>query len=223
MTVGYVFDLDRTLVTYEPDIPGIFREACESAGVEPTEAAEEAVRAGFLETFAQFEADPYVGAARAVREAGVDVDPASFAETYVDTELEATHVPEGIPELLEGLDPVGVVTNGYGPVQRRKLERTGLAELVDCVVCADDVGAFKPADPPFDAVTRALDADEYVVVGDNVEYDIQPAVEREYRTVLVGADGSREGAVDGDAGLADHHLEDPSDLATLPDLLGNGA
>ena len=28
MTTGYLFDLDETLVTYEPEVPGIFRNAC---------------------------------------------------------------------------------------------------------------------------------------------------------------------------------------------------
>ncbi len=209
MTTGYLFDLDETLVTYEPEVHGIFRTACEKAGVEPTADAVEAIGPGYVETFVEFEESPYVGAARAAREAGLDVDPASFADTYVETELESTHVPEGVPELLASLDRVGVVTNGYGPVQRRKLADVGLDTHVDAVVCADDVEAFKPADPPFDAVTDALDASEYVMVGDNVDYDIRPAAERGYRTVFVGEDPAADG-------LADHRVADPSALPTVP-------
>lgn len=213
MTVGHLFDLDRTLVTYDPGVPGIFRAACEDAGVEPTDEAAEAIVPGYVETFVAFEESPYLGAARAASEAGMDVDPEPFADTYVAAELEATSVHDGVVDLLSSLEHVGVVTNGYGPVQRRKLEAVGLAPHVDAVVCADDVGAFKPADPPFDAVTDALDADEYVMVGDSVEYDVRPAAERGYRTVLVGGgDG-----YDGD--LPDHRLADPADLPTLPSLL----
>ena len=203
VTTGYLFDLDETLVTYEPEVPGIFRNACGKAGVEPTEAATEAIGHGYVETFVEFEESPYVGAARAARETGLEVDPESFADTYVETELEATHVPDGIPELLSSLELVGVVTNGYGPVQRRKLAASGLDEHVDAVVCADDVGAFKPADEPFDAVTDAVAAEEYVMIGDNVDYDIRPAAERGYRTVFVGED---------DADLADHRVDHPSEL-----------
>ena len=32
VTTGYLFDLDETLVTYEPEVPGIFRNACGKAG-----------------------------------------------------------------------------------------------------------------------------------------------------------------------------------------------
>jgi len=209
MTTGYLFDLDETLVTYEPEVPGIFREACRTAGVEPTTAATEAIGPGYVETFVEFEESPYVGAARAAREAGLDVDPARFADVYVETELEATHVPDGVPDLLASLDRVGVVTNGYGPVQRRKLSATSLDTHVDGVVCADDVEAFKPADEPFDAITDAVDAREYVMVGDNVDYDIRPAAERGYRTVFVGEDDATEG-------LADHRVADPADLHSVP-------
>ncbi|MFQ3318074.1 MAG: FMN phosphatase YigB (HAD superfamily) [Natronomonas sp.] len=208
MTVGYLFDLDKTLVTYDPDVPGIFRDACTKVGVEATEAATEAIGSGYIETFVEFEESPYLGAARAARDTGLDVDPEQFADTYVETELESTHVPNGVPELLESLDTVGVVTNGYGPVQRRKLAETGLDAHVDAVVCADDIEAFKPADAPFDAITEAVPAEEYVMVGDNVEYDIEPAADRGYRTVFVGD------AAEGD-GVADYRVETPAELGSL--------
>ena len=207
MTVGYLFDLDETLVVYDPERAGIFRDACRRAGVEPTDDAAEALGPGYVETFAAFEESPYVGAARAAREAGLEIDPERFAETYVEAELAATHAPEGLGELLASLERVGVVTNGYGPVQRRKLAVTGLADHVDAVVCADDVEAFKPADAPFDAVTDAVPADDYVVVGDNVDYDVRPAADRGYRTVFVG---------DGDGGPANHSVPEPAAIPTAP-------
>ncbi len=207
MTVGYLFDLDETLVVYDPERRGIFRDACRRAGVEPTDDAAEAVGPGYVETFAAFEESPYVGAARAARDAGLEVDPDSFAETYVEAELAATHVPDGIGSLLASLERVGVVTNGYGPVQRRKLAATGLADHVDCVVCADDVEAFKPADAPFDAITDAVPADDYVVVGDSVDYDVRPAADRGYRTVFVGDDRPDE---------ADHRVPEPAAIPSAP-------
>jgi FMN phosphatase YigB (HAD superfamily) len=206
---GYLFDLDETLVTYEPSVPGIFRNACAAAGVEPTTTAAEAIGPAYVETFVEFEESPYVGAARAAVDGGLDVDPERFAETYIAAELDATHAPAGVPELLASLESVGVVTNGYGPVQRRKLEACGLDAHVDAVVCADDVEAFKPADPPFDAITDAIDASSYVMAGDNVDYDIRPAADRGYGTVLVG---EADAAVD----LADHRVADPAELDTVP-------
>ena len=216
MTVGYLFDLDETLVTYDPGVPGIFRNACASAGVEPTDSAREAIGPGYVETFKEFEESPYLGAARAARETGLAIDPEPFAERYIEAELAASHVPSGTVELLSELSPVGVVTNGYGPVQRRKLAELGLDEQIDALVCPDDVRAFKPDDTPFDAVTEALDADEYAMVGDSVEYDIRPANERGYRTVLVG-----EQSVDGDDPVSapDVRIDGPSALWRLRNLL----
>lgn len=215
MTVGYLFDLDRTLVTYDPEVAGIFRKACDAADCRPTDECREAFRSGYVETLSAFEGDPYVGAARQAVEAGLETDPERLASAYVEAELAATEVPAGVPELLADLSPVGVVTNGYGPVQRRKLDETGLEADVDAVVAADDVGAFKPDPAPFDAVTDRLAADEYVMVGDSVTYDVAPAADRGYLTVLVGeSDASGEGHA-----VADHRLSAPDDLSTLPDLL----
>ncbi|CAI49682.1 HAD superfamily hydrolase [Natronomonas pharaonis DSM 2160] len=207
MTVGYLFDFDRTLVTYEPDIPGIFRNACEAVGVEPPDDAADIIRTGYVETFCAFDESPYLGAARAARDAGLDVDPERLAEAHIEAELAATTVPDGVGDLLASLSSVGIVTNGYGPVQRRKLAETGLEPHVDAVVCADDVEAFKPDNAPFDAITAALPAGDYVMVGDSVEYDIRPAAERGYRTVYVG---------DGDAAEADICLSSPAHLPALP-------
>lgn len=218
MTVGYLFDLDETLVTYDPGVPGIFRNACESVGVEPTARAQEAIGPGYVETFREFEESPYVGAARAAREAGLSVDPETFAERYVEAELTASHVPTGTRELLASLSSVGVVTNGYGPVQRRKLTEAGLEEQVDALVCPDDVGEFKPDDAPFDAITAALDADEYVMVGDSIEYDVRPANARGYRTVLVGDETADVADSAGDS-VPDIAIEEPEALATLLDRL----
>lgn len=217
MRSGYLFDLDGTLVTYDPGTPGIFENACREAGVEPTEAALEAIGPGYVETFREFEESPYVGAARAAREAGLAIDPRTFAAHYVEAELAATRVPDGTANLLSELSPVGVVTNGYGPVQRRKLSETGLDDRIDAVVCADDVEAFKPDDEPFDAIEAAIDASEYVVVGDSIEYDVQPANERGHRTVFVGPDTETGGEADGSGSDAtpDIRLEDPSELASL--------
>jgi putative hydrolase of the HAD superfamily len=212
MTVGYLFDLDKTLVTYEPEVPGIFRNACAEVGVEPTSDVVDVLASSYVETFLEFEESPYLGAARAARDAGLDVDPESFAATYVDAEIEATTVPEGVPELLSNLERVGVVTNGYGPVQRRKLAEKGLDSHIDALVCADDVEAFKPDDAPFDAITDAVPAEEYVMVGDNVNYDIRPAADRGYRTVFVGDAADAQD-------LADHRVSDPSDLATMPTVM----
>lgn len=220
MTVGYLFDLDETLVTYDPGVSGIFRNACESAGVEPTERAREAIGPGYVETFREFVESPYIGAARAAREAGLSIEPDAFADCYIEAELAASSSPAGIRELLSNISPVGVVTNGYGPVQRRKLAETGLSEHVEALVCPDDVGGFKPDDAPFDAVTAALGADEYVMVGDSIEYDIRPANARGYRTVLVGGEtvDVSNGQPD-EASVPDIEIDGPKALARLLDQL----
>ena len=106
---------------------------------------------------------------------------------------------------------LGVISDVHGNLPA--LEAV-LADMppVDALVCADDGEAFKPDDAPFDAITDAVPAEEYVMVGDNVNYDIRPAADRGYRTVFVGDAADAQD-------LADHRVSDPSDLATMPTVM----
>lgn len=74
--------------------------------------------------------------------------------------------------------PRVIVTNGRLPQARRKLDKCGLTALFAGLVTPDDCGASKP-DPRIFA--HALDllgvkANEALMVGDDLEADIQPAL-----------------------------------------------
>ncbi|MES3516492.1 MAG: HAD family hydrolase [Natronomonas sp.] len=221
LPTGYLFDLDETLVTYEPSLPAVFRAACDSLGVPPEAGSFETFQSGYVETFVGFDGDPYRGAAEAVEESGVDVDPEALKRAYIERELNATTAPDGIADLLESLPGVGVVTNGYGPIQQRKLTRVGLDGVVDRLVAPDEVGAFKPDPRPFDAAAEALQADSYVMVGDSYEKDVTPAAERGYRTVLVGGEayGPNGEAATLDGPKPDLRIGSPAELPSLLDRL----
>jgi putative hydrolase of the HAD superfamily len=90
-----------------------------------------------------------------------------------------SHVPSivpapGVPELLESLNGrtrLGLVSDGYASVQRRKFEALGLAVYFDAVVFSDELGRafWKPSPRPFEVVAEALGVDpsECVYVSDN--------------------------------------------------------
>lgn len=92
-------------------------------------------------------------------------------------------------DALAGDHPLGVVTNGHGPNQRRKLEATGLDGYVETMVSPEQVESFKPDPPLFEEAMRRLPADEYVVVGDSIDADVRGADDLGLRTVLVGDGG----------------------------------
>lgn len=210
---GVLFDLDLTLVTYEPAVPGIVAATCAGLGLPADEATVSRFGERVRVRFAEFRGDPFVAAARdLVRDADWSVRPERFAARLKRTELDAMSVPAGVREGVAAVaadHPVGVVTNGYGPVQRRKVERAGLSQHVDAIVTPSEVRALKPDLALLRAGAGALSADRFVVVGDSVDGDLEPALALGFDAVLVGGRDDRALAC----------LAGPSDLAALPRVL----
>jgi putative hydrolase of the HAD superfamily len=212
MTTAVLFDLDRTLIQYEPALPGIFRDALAELGLTPAADRFEHFRDRFLVHFAGFEGDPFVSAATDhAREYDLPVGGERLAEAFLDAERDAARVHPGVRSGLDALadHPLGVVTNGYGPVQRRKLAATGIDHYFATVVTPDSVGAFKPDHAMFEAAVERVPADAYAVVGDSVEADVLPANELGFRSVLYGDADDR----------ADACVSDPGDFGRIADLL----
>lgn len=98
-----------------------------------------------------------------------------------------SHQPEirpfsGVPELLAMLRHtfrLGLVSDGYFEVQKRKLAALGLEDCFDAVVFSDALGrdAWKPDPRPFQAVLEKLSvtAGEAVYVADNPAKDFRGA------------------------------------------------
>jgi HAD superfamily hydrolase (TIGR01549 family) len=186
------FDLDGTLVGYAVPFPDLVERALRECGVDPTTDR----LSGFLSALdGAFEAaadDPYVAAAADV---GVE-GPESLASTLVDREVEATEPTTGARETLGRLADrdrdLGVLTNGVGRVQRRKLAACGLDEFVDAVVVSGEVGARKP-DPRIFRIARARlggGGPDPVFVADDLERDLRPAVETGFDGLLYDPEGT---------------------------------
>ncbi|MBN2021472.1 MAG: HAD family hydrolase [Pirellulales bacterium] len=104
-----------------------------------------------------------------------------MVRVYREHEPTLTPYPETAP-LLEQLRRhyrLGIVTDGYLEVQRRKVKASGLAGLFDEIVYSDQLGrdAWKPSPRPFililDKLTTA--AHQAVYVGDNPLKDFRGA------------------------------------------------
>lgn len=93
---------------------------------------------------------------------------------------------------LRGRVFVGLITDGYADLQRRKLERLELARWFDRVQISEEVGTCKPFARTFrlslDAA-RVLPA-EAVMVGDNANSDVRGALGVGMRAVYLDAAAS---------------------------------
>ncbi|MGH7911106.1 MAG: HAD family hydrolase [Candidatus Dormibacteraceae bacterium] len=71
-----------------------------------------------------------------------------------------------------------ILTNGTIDPQRGKIEKHGLAELVDLVVVSEEIGVHKPSSEAFHQVLAPLgvEADRAAMVGDDLHNDIEGAL-----------------------------------------------
>lgn len=103
--------------------------------------------------------------------------------------------------------PLGILTNGDRTQQLQKIDRFGLSDFFDAIVCSSDLPHGKPHPIAFEAATSALgyQGADVLMVGDNVENDVRGALAAGLRAVLLDRDGRYE---DGDLDV----------IATLDDL-----
>lgn len=100
-----------------------------------------------------------------------------MVQVYRQHNPQITPYPE-VPELLQRLRPryrLGLVSDGYAEVQRRKLAALGLTSCFDVLVFSDEWGreAWKPNSQPFEIVLEKLGVtgSEAVYVADNPTKD----------------------------------------------------
>lgn len=186
MTLAAIFDLDDTLYHERQYNVSGFR------AVGAHLRAERGIE-GFAETCLDlFErgvrADMFEHAARAL---GVQVDVAELVKVYREHRPALTLFADAREVLgrVRGRYPLGLLTDGYGGVQRIKVAALGIEPLFDSVVYSDDLGraAWKPSPEPYLRTMRNLDgrADRFVYVADNPTKDFVAARRLGWRTVEV--------------------------------------
>lgn len=187
------FDVDGTLVRWTGDYTDIVAEAFASVGVDPTDDRIDAYNEHFFRHFGDFADDPYRRAFADVCEAhAVDADPAELADALVAAEFSAVEPVPGVERAVDRLvddHRLGILTNGVPEVQFGKVEDVGLLEHFDVRVASHDpaIEATKP-DPAIYAAARSrVDAETYVMVGDDREPDIDGAQAQGFETVHVDA------------------------------------
>ncbi|MCM1337099.1 MAG: HAD-IA family hydrolase [Candidatus Amulumruptor caecigallinarius] len=82
---------------------------------------------------------------------------------------------------------VGVMSNGFAEVQQRKLEVTGLDDMIDLMVLSDDIGINKPDPRLYEyAMERAGESAPaaQLMIGDNVNTDIAGALAAGWQALL---------------------------------------
>ncbi|MEO6939372.1 MAG: HAD family hydrolase [Candidatus Kapaibacterium sp.] len=81
----------------------------------------------------------------------------------------------------------GIISNGTGVQQRRKLEKTGILDHFEVVVISQEVGAWKPEVEIFEHAARVANRTkaECYHVGDNLAHDIHGALGAGFRPIWI--------------------------------------
>ncbi|MBV0925292.1 HAD family hydrolase [Halomicroarcula limicola] len=179
MTTALCFDLDGTLVHRTEPHEAVTRATLDAHGFDATDALVRIAEETFRAAKRDLEPNPFERSMRAVvAEAGGDGDPETMVETLRERAYATTEVPDAARESLSALgedEALGVITNGTREWQVGKLEHHGLLDAFDAVVTSYEAGAHKPDSAPFDLLRERLPADEYVMVGDDYEADVEGA------------------------------------------------
>ena len=180
MTTALCFDLDGTLVHRTESYDEVTRATLADHGIDPDEALVGTARETFWRALEAMEPDPFEQAmATVLEQSGEEGDPAAMVETLREHAYATTAVPDGARESLDSLgsgdDSLAVVTNGVTDWQVGKLEHHDLTDHFEAVVTSYEAGAHKPDSAPFDLLRERVPADEYVMVGDDYEADVEGA------------------------------------------------
>ena len=110
---------------------------------------------------------------------GLRGDPHQMCEDYMKTLPEQVFLVDGATELVQQLSskvPVVIVTNGIGPVQHHRLEKSGLKPFIELMVISEECGYSKPDRRIFEYTFNKMNTSHkdanIVMVGDKLETDI---------------------------------------------------
>ena len=186
---GVVFDLDETLIDRRASIAIYAETFYQTFNDLIADDADE-----FIDTFIQLDGNGYVARDQLFQSLTSHIDHESLNQQAIEDHFHShawknpTLVPgaiSGLTRLRENGIPLGLVSNGRTHNQLRKIQRTGLDDLLDSCIISEAFGAKKPDPRVFEAAANELDIDATAswFVGDHPELDIQGAAAVGFSTI----------------------------------------
>lgn len=181
MSTAVFFDLDGTVIEFTKPYGEVIEETLTARLGHSTAKLVETYHEHFFEAFMAIEPEPYLTGMQAVCvKTSSDTAPETLVSELREREIAMTAVSDDARKLFESLAErhhLGIITNGVPEWQKAKLQYHDLLELFETVVVSYEAGAHKPDPAPFEMAKTRVDADTYVMVGDDYEADIEAARE----------------------------------------------
>lgn len=145
----------------------------------------------------------------------------SMVDIFETTMLESTRpYPDAhatLDALREGGIALGIITNGYTVMQRKKIEHHGFLDRVHHVLVSEAVGAHKPDPRIFQEALSRVDVPPHqaIMVGDHTTNDIGGAIGAGLAAALYDPEGDRIAPL-----REDEHAPQPTHvIARLAEIL----
>lgn len=188
MSCAIYFNLDGTLTRHDLAFEDVYADAIDAASLDALADRYEDYTDAFFSYFQNGWAFPRRQAIQKIMTGeGIDDTGQSdaFATAWEDAEADRTSFRDGAARLLQQLDghALGVVTNGTGRLQRKKLEQDGVKDLFDAIVISSEIGTVKPNKAFFHVAQESLDAETRVIVSHDLKRDLGPAKQLGFHTV----------------------------------------
>ncbi|MFB6115890.1 MAG: HAD family hydrolase [Candidatus Nanosalina sp.] len=173
------FNLDLTLTEMDRSFDECLGETLKELGVPEKRIEPERYSEIFFELFEDMKPEPRRKAFRKYfKENEIDESPDKASRIYREKELDAVTPVDGLSDVLEQLSnsiELGVVTAGTAELQRKKLEKLGLEELLDNVMITYEEGSSKKE------ILEELDEEDVYI--STSESDIEKAREADVKSV----------------------------------------
>lgn len=113
---------------------------------------------------------------------------ANYYTVYYERQLNVNPILKVILELLQMNNiPIGIISNGYGPLQRNRMKSVGIESYFDdkLILISEEIGVAKPDEKIFIlAETIAKVSPESILFfGDDIINDIKPAEKRGWKVI----------------------------------------
>jgi FMN phosphatase YigB (HAD superfamily) len=233
MPQAIFFDLDETLIRHSTPIMEQLQTACHQHLAELSEARWNLFHEHLMAKVGQLWRDiaEHQGRCEAeftrifrdgLKGAGGDVALAEpMIESFLASVVDSTGPTEGAHAVLDHLAEAGIatgiITNGFGFLQRRKVKAHGFVERVKFVMTSEDAGVHKPDERIFQMALQKVGADASGCwhVGDHRDNDVAGSIGAGLSAVLYEPDQL----------LADEAMSQSPDyrvisrLTEIPDLI----
>lgn len=115
---------------------------------------------------------------------------ASYYVNYYEQALSVNPILQTFIELLQASHiPVGIISNGYGPIQRSRLKVAGIESYFtdQLIFISGEIGIAKPDEKIFILAekTAGVPSSDIIFFGNDPKNDIEPAKKRGWQTIRI--------------------------------------